>query len=74
VRFTHAGDLPWIPEVPFVTAVERTRDRYEVRGDGPVLAHVAAALVARGIAPADLRTERATLEDVYLAVTSGTDA
>ena len=70
VRFTHAGDLPWLAGVPFVSEVEQIRDRYQVRGDGPVLAHVAAALVARGIAPADLRTDRATLEDVFLVLTS----
>jgi len=70
VRFTHAGDLPWLAGVPFVSEVEQIRDRYQVRGDGPVLAHVAAALVARGIAPADLRTDRATLEDVFLILTS----
>jgi len=70
VRFTHAGDLPWLAGVPFVSEVEQIRDRYQIRGDGPVLAHVAAALVARGIAPADLRTDRATLEDVFLVLTS----
>jgi hypothetical protein len=34
-----------------------------------VLARVAAALAERGIIPADLRSERATLEDVFLALT-----
>jgi ABC-2 type transport system ATP-binding protein len=71
VRFTHAGDLPWLAAVPRVSGVERDRDRYEVHGDGAVLAHVAAALVGHGIAPADLRAERATLEDVFLRLTSG---
>ncbi len=70
VRFTAAGDdLTWLQDVPHVTAVSRDRDRYEVEGDGPVLAHVAAALVAQGIAPMDLRQERASLEDVFLALT-----
>ena len=71
VRFSHgAGELAWLREVPHVTAVERNRDRFEVRGDGPVLAYVAAALVAHGIAPVDLRQERATLEDVFLSLTA----
>ena len=70
VRFSHDGDeLGWLSEVSHVTSVSRDRHRYEVRGDGPVLAYVAAALVARGIAPVDLRQERATLEDVFLALT-----
>ncbi|MDJ0664704.1 MAG: ABC transporter ATP-binding protein [Acidimicrobiia bacterium] len=70
VRFSHAdGDLSWLLEVPHVSDVNRDRDRYEVRGDGPVLAYVASALVARGIAPVDLRQERATLEDVFLSLT-----
>lgn len=37
-----------------------------MEGSGPVLATVAAALVARGIVPADLRVEQPSLEDVYL--------
>jgi ABC-2 type transport system ATP-binding protein len=71
VRFTHAGDLPWLADVPHVGAVTRERDRHEVRGTGPVLAYVGAALVEHGIAPTDLRAERATLEDVFLALTDG---
>ena len=45
-------------------------ERLLVVGDGPVLAYVAAALVERGIAPVDLRQERATLEDVFLTLTA----
>jgi ABC-2 type transport system ATP-binding protein len=70
VRFTAATPhLPWLADVPYVTDVERDRDRWEVHGTGPVLAHVAAALVDHGIAPTDLRLERATLEEVFLAIT-----
>ncbi len=70
VRFTHGSDdLEWLRDVRHVADVRRDRDRYEIRGEGPVLAYVAAALVDRGIAPADLRQERATLEDVFLALT-----
>jgi len=72
VRFTHTGDdLTWLRDVQHVTDVHRDRDRYEVRGAGAVLAYVAAALVERGIAPVDLRQERATLEDVFLTLTDG---
>jgi ABC-2 type transport system ATP-binding protein len=70
VRFTHeGGQLNWLGDVAHVTGVNVDRNRYEVRGDGPVLAYVAAALVERGIAPVDLRQERATLEDVFLTLT-----
>jgi ABC-2 type transport system ATP-binding protein len=70
VRFTHGSDdLEWLRDVRHVADVRRDRNRYEIRGEGPVLAYVAAALVERGIAPADLRQERATLEDVFLALT-----
>jgi ABC-2 type transport system ATP-binding protein len=74
VRFsTEASDLTFLHAVPGVTRVSRDGVQADVRGTGAVLAHVAAALVARGIAPADLRAERPTLEDVFLALT-GKDA
>jgi len=74
VRFTAAGpDLPWLAGLPHVTEVERVRDRWEVHGTGPVLAYVATALVEHGIVPSDLRVERATLEDVFLAITQEED-
>jgi ABC-2 type transport system ATP-binding protein len=70
VRFTAEGaDLSWLRAIPGVSEIAQVRGRYEVRGDGPLLAHVAAALVSHGIAPMDLRTERATLEDVFLTLT-----
>ena len=37
---------------------------------GAVLALVASTLVERGIVPTDLRSERATLEDVFLRLTA----
>jgi ABC-2 type transport system ATP-binding protein len=49
--------------------VRRHGERIEAEGTGPVLALVAAELVARGIVPADLRADRATLEDVFLRLT-----
>jgi ABC-2 type transport system ATP-binding protein len=70
VRFTADGaDLSWLAEITGVTEVTRDRGRYEVQGDGPLLAYVASGLVARGMAPTDLRAERATLEDVFLSLT-----
>lgn len=70
VRFTAEGvDVSWLRGTPGVRDVAEDRGRYEVRGDGPLLANVAAALVSHGIAPMDLRTERATLEDVFLTLT-----
>jgi ABC-2 type transport system ATP-binding protein len=75
VRFTADGaDLGWLSDVTGVREVTRERGRYEVRGEGPLLANVAAALVSRGIAPTDLRVERATLEDIFLSLTQGSGA
>lgn len=70
IRFTaNEVDLSWLQEIPGVRGVANDRGRYQIDGDGPLLAHVAAALVSHGIAPMDLRAERATLEDVFLALT-----
>ena len=71
VKFTLGGeDASWLSSVPHVSEWDRERNRYEVRGEGPVLAHVASALLEHGLAPSDLRQERATLEDVFLTLTS----
>ena len=66
---TDADDVSWLGDLPDVQTVVRHGARVEVRGGGAVLAHVAAALVAHGITPPDLRLEQPTLEDVFLAVT-----
>ena len=70
VRFTSEdGDLSWLEGLEVVDAVERTGATgasVAVRGHGPVLALVAAELVAHGIVPTDLRVERPTLEDAFL--------
>jgi ABC-2 type transport system ATP-binding protein len=63
--------LPWLAEVPGARSVKQDRRRFEVEGDGPILAHTAAALVAHGIAPEDLHVRRPTLEDVFLQLTGG---
>jgi ABC-2 type transport system ATP-binding protein len=63
------GELGWLETVPHVHAVTRRGRAVEVDGDGPVLAHVAGALLARGLEPADLRVERPTLEETFLKLT-----
>jgi hypothetical protein len=69
VRFTSVEPLPWLKEVPFVHSVHQEDGSVDVLGEGPVLAHVGAALVAHGSAPVDLRVERMGLEDVFLRLT-----
>ena len=70
VRFsTTNSDLSWLERIPVVQKVSRQSDHVEVEGSGAVLALVAAALVEHGIAPADLRIERPTLEDAFITIT-----
>jgi ABC-2 type transport system ATP-binding protein len=64
-----ADDIDWLRTVPHVRAAERRGHTVEVVGDGPVLVHVAGALLARGLEPPDLRVERPTLEDTFLKLT-----
>ena len=59
----------WLNNVPEVSAVERQNGSVVVTGSGPLLARVASALAERGIVPGDLRSQQATLEDVFLALT-----
>ena len=74
VVFSSDGtDLSWLADVPHVRSVTHHGPRVVVDGTGPVLALVASALVAHGITPSDLRVEQPTLEDVFLAVTGGSD-
>ncbi len=69
---TDFADLAFLEKVPGVTAVTKRGPRVEVEGSGPVLALVAAALVGRGIIPADLSVEQPSLEDVFLKLTGHT--
>jgi ABC-2 type transport system ATP-binding protein len=66
---TDVGDVGWLAQAPHVEEVVRHGARVEVRGDGPVLAHVACSLVEHGITPHDLHVEAPTLEDVFLTLT-----
>jgi ABC-2 type transport system ATP-binding protein len=52
-----------------VTSIAQDNHHITVSGHGPLLARVAAALAQHHVAPADLRVEHATLEDVFLALT-----
>ena len=47
----------------------RRNGSVEVRGTGPVLAEVAAALIGHDIRPADLCVDQPNLEDVFLSIT-----
>ena len=69
---TEAPELPPLDSIPQVTTVERHGAKVTVTGMGPVLALVAAALVEHGILPDDLRAERPTLEDAFIALTGRT--
>ncbi|MGD1052631.1 MAG: ABC transporter ATP-binding protein [Candidatus Dormibacteria bacterium] len=62
-------EVDWLRRVPHASAFARHGPRIEVSGDGPVLAHVGAALIAHGLEPADLRLEQPSLEDVFLGIT-----
>ena len=68
---TDAPEVSFLSSIEGVDHVEHHGRRVTVRGRGALAAHVGAALVQRGIAPLDLDIRRATLEDVFLAITSG---
>jgi len=70
VRFsTPEPDLGWLAKLDAVESIARHGESVEIRGTGPVLALVASDLVTHGIAPLDLRVERPTVEDAFLALT-----
>ena len=69
VTFTAEGDFAWLTRLDVVRSVGRHGAWVEVVGEGPVLNHVAAALLARGLTPLDLQTERPTLEETFLKLT-----
>jgi ABC-2 type transport system ATP-binding protein len=63
------ADVSFLEGVRYVETVRREGPRVIVEGRGAVLAHVGAALVANGLAPADLQVEAPSLEDVFLSLT-----
>ncbi len=70
---TDVADLSWLADTRGVERIARTGSHVSVHGSGPLLAFTAASLVQHGIAPLDLRTERKTLEDAFLALTAHDD-
>ncbi|MGH2534518.1 MAG: ABC transporter ATP-binding protein [Thermomicrobiales bacterium] len=75
IRFTTANgfDPARLRRLPGVTDVVHDGDAVTVRGAGPLMAHVATTLADEGIIPTDLRTEQATLEDVFLTLSGMRD-
>jgi ABC-2 type transport system ATP-binding protein len=72
VRFTDADlDVRALRELPGVKTIRRHGPEVRVEGDGPLLAHIGAHLVAAGRPPLDLRVERPSLEDRFVALTEG---
>ena len=66
---TDVADLDYLLKLKEVDDLARQGHRVTVTGAGAVLARVAADLVAHGIVPMDLEVKRASLEDVFLAIT-----
>ncbi len=62
-------DRALLQDIPQVSEVRDEGGRISIRGDGPLLAAVVGSLARKGITPTDLRTEHATLEDVFIALT-----
>ena len=72
VTFTDTGlDVSDLRHLPGVERVDRHGVEVQVAGTGPVLAHVGAHLVAIDRPPLDLRAELPSLEDGFVALTTG---
>jgi ABC-2 type transport system ATP-binding protein len=70
VRFTDAQiDARRLRSVPGARTVQRHGPEIELTGSGPLLAHVGAFLVAAGRPALDLRLDRPSLEDRFVALT-----
>ncbi len=67
VRFsTDVEDLSFLEGTQGLESWERDGQKVSATGTGPLLAHLAANLVAHDIAPLDLRVELPTLDDVFV--------
>jgi ABC-2 type transport system ATP-binding protein len=62
-------DVASLRRVAGVTGVIRENGHVVVQGQGPLLSNVVLALHDQQIAPTDIRTERADLEDVFIQLT-----
>jgi ABC-2 type transport system ATP-binding protein len=72
IRFSaDEQDFGWLNRIAHVREVLCHGKRVEIRGNGPVLPLVAAALVERGIVPDDMRVEQPTLEDAFMRLVGG---
>lgn len=71
LRFSNRGgfNANSLTDVAGITRIEQEGAEVVVHGNGPLLSRVAAALAAQGVEPADLRSEEANLEDVFLTLT-----
>ena len=70
VRFTDADlDVRPLRALPGVASVQRHGPEVAITGSGPILAHVGAHLVAASRPALDLRLDRPTLEDSFVALT-----
>ncbi len=75
VRFTYeGGDTISLDGCPGLRELRREGTQFTVSGEGPLLAHVASRLAQAAVYPADLRVERATLEQAYLQMAGEVDA
>ncbi len=74
VHFTSSNgfELNLLSAVDGVTSVSQDNNHITVSGHGSLLARVAAVLAQQNVAPADLRVEHPSLEDVFLKLTGKT--
>lgn len=70
---TEVADLAFLDDTQGLDQWERNGPHVRVTGSGPLLAHVAANLVAHGIAPLDLRAESPSLDDVFVQLAQEND-
>jgi ABC-2 type transport system ATP-binding protein len=68
-RAPRDADLAWLQTLPAVRRVEADGGEVVVTGGSTLLADVALELAARDLAAGGLRSEGATLEDVFLSLT-----
>lgn len=68
-RVSQPLDRSVLTELPEVTDVENTADRWRVTGRGQLLSSVAGALARAHVVAEDLRVDQRTLDDAFVALT-----